>query len=147
MINKKIKQLHNTYNTYDVTKIANKLNIDILYTELDIECFGITVSNNRCKTIIINNNIHPNLQEFTLAHELGHCVLHNQLSTPFMRKTCSFAAISKLEAEAHRFAFAILSKRYEEILEMTPNQVTDYFQLPGYMTAFMQTLKPSKEAY
>ena len=145
MISKKIKQLYSSNNTYNVTKIINNKQIGILYIDLDIECCGITVSNHRNKTIIINSNIHPNLQEFTLAHELGHCVLHNQLSTPFMRKTCSYSAISKLEAEAHRFAFEILSKQYPEILSMTPMQVTDYFKLPSYMTVFMKQLKNKEE--
>ena len=137
MIHDEIKKLYKKFDTYNPYEIAKMKDIDILTIDLDIESYGMTVSNSRCRTIIINGNIHPKLQEFTVAHELGHCVLHRELSTPFMRRTCAYSTISKLEAEAHRFAFTLLSKQYPGMRSMNKYQVIDLFNLPQFMERFM----------
>ncbi len=57
----------------------------------------------RTKFIHINENMDEHKQLFTCAHELGHALLHPNLSTPFLRDSTLFS-INKLEVQANRFA-------------------------------------------
>ena len=137
MIQDAILKIYKQHGTYEPKKIADQKDISILYIDLDIESYGMTICSNRCKTIIINSRIPDRLQEFTIAHELGHCFLHNELSTPFMRRSCAYSTISKLEAEAHQFAFILLSKVHPEMCLMNKYTVIEYFCLPAFMERFM----------
>ena len=44
---------------------------------------------------------------FTIAHELGHAVLHPKANTPFLRDNTLFS-VSRLEREANCFAAELL---------------------------------------
>ncbi len=57
----------------------------------------------RTKFIHINCDLDEYQQKFTCAHELGHALLHPDLSTPFLRESTLFS-VDKLEVEANRFA-------------------------------------------
>ncbi|WP_176056003.1 ImmA/IrrE family metallo-endopeptidase [Brucella intermedia] len=59
---------------------------------------------------IVNKNHHPTRQRFTLAHELGHYVLHRNQNTDFVDHTYFRKAdnINSMEFEANQFAGEIL---------------------------------------
>lgn len=57
----------------------------------------------RTKFIHINCDLDEYQQKFTCAHELGHALMHPDLSTPFLRESTLFS-VDKLEVEANRFA-------------------------------------------
>ena len=57
----------------------------------------------RTKFIHINCNLDEHQQRFTCAHELGHALMHPDLSTPFLREFTLFS-VDKLEVEANRSA-------------------------------------------
>ena len=57
----------------------------------------------RTKFIHINCDLDEYQQKFTCAHELGHDLMHPDLSTPFLRESTLFS-VDKLEVEANRFA-------------------------------------------
>lgn len=60
----------------------------------------------KTKFIHINENMDERKQLFTCAHELGHALLHPNLSTPFLRDSTLFS-INKLEVQANRFAVSL----------------------------------------
>lgn len=60
----------------------------------------------RTKFIHINCDLDEYQQKFTCAHELGHALLHPDLSTPFLRESTLFS-VDKLEVEANRFAICL----------------------------------------
>lgn len=60
----------------------------------------------RTKFIHINESMDEHNQLFTCAHELGHALLHPNLSTPFLRESTLFS-INKLEVQANRFAICL----------------------------------------
>lgn len=136
-VSDEIKKLYRAHATYDARRIAKERKIDILTVPLDDLTCGLTVRNNRYSTIILNETIAENLQEYTLCHELGHCIMHKQASTPFMRTVGTSAQISKMEAEAHRFAFALLKHQHEELTDMSKESVLNYYGLDGWMSDYL----------
>lgn len=136
-VSDEIKKLYRAHATYDARRIAKERKIDILTVPLDDLTCGLTVRNNRYSTIILNETIAENLQEYTLCHELGHCVLHKQASTPFMRSVSVSSSIMRMEAEAHRFAFELLNRQYAELSLMSQEAIAEYFGLPHHFVRFM----------
>ncbi len=66
-------------------------------------------------TILVNENHHPKRQRFSIAHEVGHYVLHKTKGThidndkkTFFRDADSQKAIYPIEIEANRFAAEML---------------------------------------
>jgi Zn-dependent peptidase ImmA (M78 family) len=60
----------------------------------------------------VNAQHHPNRQRFTIAHEIGHLVLHESedyfVDRVFRRDTNSSAAVDQVEIEANKFAACLL---------------------------------------
>ena len=86
----------------------------------------------RTKFIHINCDLDEYQQKFTCAHELGHALLHPDLSTPFLRESTLFS-VDKLEVEANRFAACLcyppnlLAEEYEGC---TTAQIAEILNLP-----------------
>lgn len=59
-----------------IDQIAGNLGITIQYLALDDELSGMAFNRNGHKRIVVNSGHHPNRQRFTIAHEIGHHVLH-----------------------------------------------------------------------
>ncbi|MHA3226111.1 ImmA/IrrE family metallo-endopeptidase [Globicatella sulfidifaciens] len=137
MIEEQLDKIYKLNESYDPYMIAKRNDIDILNYPMDENTFGLTVRNNRCSTILLNDYIHENLKEFVLCHELGHSFMHKYVSTPFMRSTGAPSRILKIESEAHKFAFALLKRNYEELDYMTKEQIINYFQLPSWMERYI----------
>lgn len=60
----------------------------------------------------VNASHHPNRQRFTIAHEIGHLVLHEQenffVDRLFRRDAKSSEAVDPIEIEANKFAAALI---------------------------------------
>ena len=59
-----------------VERIARRLDVQVRYAPLDGEISGMSFIKDGVSIIGVNNLHHPNRQRFTLAHELGHVILH-----------------------------------------------------------------------
>lgn len=59
-----------------VEKIARSRGITVQNIHLDDELSGMSFIKDGVAVIVVNAGHHPNRQRFTLAHELGHHVLH-----------------------------------------------------------------------
>jgi len=60
----------------DLAKIAERLGVEIRPFELGAEVAGILYRDGARKVIVVNHKHSPVRQRFTIAHELGHLVLH-----------------------------------------------------------------------
>lgn len=97
-------------------KIARMLNITVEYTPLDRELSGMAMIKECHKLIWINSLHHPNRQRFTLAHEIGHHVLHEEIllggvhvdKGTLRRDTVSSTGTETKEIEANAFASQLL---------------------------------------
>lgn len=64
----------------------------------------------RIPIIHINESIPYEKQLFTIAHELGHAILHPNENTSFLKANTLYST-SKMETEANTFAIHLLSKQ------------------------------------
>lgn len=123
----------------DVVAVANYLGVDIEYDELDGDVSGFLSVDPRRAVAVINERHHPNRQRFTIAHELGHFILHaNAQDGLFIDKKyavhhrdhkSSLGTIEK-EREANLFASALLMPKrvVQELLEDVGVDFFDEFE-------------------
>lgn len=121
------KQLISKYKTNNPQEIAQELGIIILFEPLG-EINGYYNTAFRQKLIHININLPKYKQQFTIAHELGHALLHPKANTPFLREKTLFS-INKLEIEANKFAVDLLitDEAIAEVKHLTLDQMANYF--------------------
>nr|DAZ24067.1 MAG TPA: IrrE protein [Caudoviricetes sp.] len=102
IVNKIIKK----YGTNNPYSLAAELGITIIYQRLG-ETLGFCLTYKRQKIIVINENCPSKLLNFTVAHELGHAILHKRINTPFLKKH-TLVSIDKIERQANTFAVELL---------------------------------------
>lgn len=120
-----------------VDKIAKALGVQIRYSPLDEELSGMIYIKDGIPIIGVNALHHPNRQRFTIAHELGHYMLHrNVLSNEvhvdkqfkiLMRDSKSSAGTDTMEVEANKFAAELLLPEFliEDILAHSAFDIDD----------------------
>ncbi len=99
----------------DVESIAQELNIVVRLQALDSTVSGVLVIKGDSAVVGVNADHHPHRRRFTIAHELGHYVLHGAVSRVFIDGSPMFyrdqhsADGSELEEiEANAFAAELL---------------------------------------
>jgi len=99
----------------DVERVARDLNIVVTRTPSDDDISGFLLRHPGGKAIIgVNTLHHPNRQRFTIAHEIGHFVLHEQNEVHVdravvkLRDRASSKGEDPDEVEANRFAAELL---------------------------------------
>ncbi len=88
-------------------------------------------------TIYVNYNDLPTRQRFTIAHEIGHAVLHSTEAEPFVdlyRSSVSSLGTNQLERDANAFAAELLMPedlltRYCDLIEVNPDELAAIFQV------------------
>lgn len=117
----------------DIEALIKAHNIAIRTQELEDSISGMLVIKNGRVIIGVNENHHPNRQRFTLAHELGHFLLHRDVSsifidasTIFFRDGTSSDGSKAQEIEANAFAGELLMPE-KQIREAINSQPLDAF--------------------
>lgn len=104
----------------DVHKIAQQLNLKVHYQELEDAVSGMLMVKNGLAAIGVNKHHHLNRQRFTIAHEIGHYLLHASKAPVFIenldlyRDESSSEGTDAWEVEANTFAAELLMP--EEVL-------------------------------
>ena len=104
----KLKNIVNNYNTTNVKEICDYLDIEIAYTEFKAKTL-------ESRLMIVDGNgyifVRPNLDEryenFLIAHELGHYILHYDKNINFNILNRIYK--TRLEKEANEFAIRFLT--------------------------------------
>ncbi|GLK53427.1 ImmA/IrrE family metallo-endopeptidase [Maricaulis virginensis] len=99
-----------------LARLARKLGIRVDYTPLDDALSGMAFIKDGQKLVWVNSLHHPNRQRFTLAHEIGHHVLHaNELEAGvhvdkgmLRRDAVSTQGTELIEIQANNFASELL---------------------------------------
>lgn len=109
------------YPKFDIKKLVKKLDINLLYKELGEDVSGLFVMSGEKGIISVNKNESNNKtrQRFTIAHEIGHFLLHSKLKPIFIdkspkvmfRNSESSSGELHQEREANAFAAALLMPR------------------------------------
>ena len=99
----------------NISDIIQKENIDIAYKNLSDGLSGLLIIQGNSKLIGVEESHVRVRQRFTIAHELGHFVLHNEVSNLFVdvqlfkRKSEGYSSQEeRMEQEANDFAASIL---------------------------------------
>ncbi len=104
----------------DVEALAGALDISVHYERLAKDMSGVLLVENGSARVAINQAHHRNRQRFTLAHEIGHVLLHadrdgggNRLFVDrrFFRNEWSSKGELREEIEANAFAASLLMPR------------------------------------
>ena len=97
-------------------RLAKKLAISVEYVSLDRELSGMALVDGGVKRVLVNALHAPNRQRFTIAHEIGHHLLHaDELEKGvhvdkgiLRRDKVSAQGTDRLEVEANAFASELL---------------------------------------
>ena len=106
-----IETMVSRYNTADPFAIADKLNVDWYFMPLGKHPLGDTSYDEREPIIILNESIKDSPQRyFTLAHEIGHVVMHADLNGYHS----GYASYGVCEYQANQFATGLMGLLYVE---------------------------------
>jgi len=99
----------------DVEEIARLRGARVVYEQMDPELSGLLYRDGETVVIGVNSAHHENRQRFTIAHELGHLVLHQGRPVVLdhvvrlnFRDPLSGTATDTEEIQANRFAAELL---------------------------------------
>jgi len=99
----------------DVEKIAKAKGVVVVKQELEDSVSGVLMIKDGRGIIVVNEGHHPNRQRFSLAHELGHYLLHPDAgsvfvdrSPVFFRDRRSSEGVRQHEIDANAFAAELL---------------------------------------
>lgn len=101
-----------------VDKIAKAMGVQLKFSPLDDELSGMVFIKDGTPIIGVNSLHHPNRQRFTIAHELGHLVMHRNILENevhvdkqfkiLMRDGVASSGTDTIEIEANKFAAELL---------------------------------------
>lgn len=133
-----VENLKSKFNTNDPKLLAELLDINIVYIDLN-DTWGMYRYIKRNKFIFINNNLDEIKKRFVLAHELGHAILHTK-NNCFYLKHNTYTKVSSFEIEANKFAIELILSDNDllEIKDMNFNleQMACYFRVPLELLEF-----------
>ncbi len=117
-----------------VEKIAKFLGVEIRYVSLDDELSGMVFIKDATVFVAVNALHHPNRQRFSIAHEIGHAVMHKSMLEGkvhvdkgikvLMRSGISSTGTVNEEIQANRFAAELLMPK-EAVLEILKDKIID----------------------
>jgi len=98
-----------------VDAIARAAGLDVRYAPTTDDVSGALIRDGKAAVIAVNSAQHENRQRFTIAHEIGHFILHKRTERHFdedfridYRNSVSSEATERSEIEANGFAAALL---------------------------------------
>lgn len=148
-----LEEYHATDVAIDIEFLVKKLNIDLSFEELEDEISGFLFTKGNKQAIVINKKHSENRKRFSIAHELGHSVLHDKNRELFLdsRNTVFFfrdkrssSGINDLEIEANEFAAQILmpQRLIDQLIKKYNLDITD----DTNVTVLAKKLKVSEQA-
>ena len=133
-----------------VEKLAKGLGVRVEFNPFDDELSGMAFLRDGKPVIGVNANHHPNRQRFTIAHELGHILLHHReleaavlIDKNFIpRNSVSAEGIDPLERQANAFAAELLMpvKFVRKVLSKSARDLSDDDYLIGLAKRFRVSL-------
>mgnify|MGYP000993290245 CR=1 FL=1 len=121
----------------NVISIANQLGYTVISTDFENDISGMVVNSKDEKTIYINNNDTPERQRFTIAHEIGHILLHHIEDDEYFVDYRNKERYDSKEFEADNFAANLLMPKDKSI---------EVWQGTRDVDDFAKTMKVSRAA-
>ena len=112
----------------NVIAIAMALGYKVMATNFEKNISGMVVNNADGKYIYVNKNDTPERQRFTIAHEIGHILLHHvQKDEEYFVDYRNNNQYNDREFEADNFAAALLMPREKSISTWYETEDVDDF--------------------
>ena len=115
----------------DVFNLSNMLGAKVKFANMTEQ--GILHFIDDVPTIFVKYNEINVKQRFTIAHQLGHALLHFNYDANIYFKDLSYSVDNKMEQEANRFAANILMPESELInlirLDYTKEKIANHFDV------------------
>lgn len=133
-IKEKVKELTEEYKTANPAEICEKMGIIILEQDLPDSVNGFMLNYLDSNFIILNQNLEYYESRVTLAHELGHIILHGSTNSISLSCNTSFC-MSKYEREADCFAAFLLMELemppFDEFESVTVEDISKFIHMPA----------------
>lgn len=108
MIKETVIDLIEAYGTNDPFELCKELNIKIMKTDLGNEIKGFFQKiSDQCRIIHINSYLTNYEERYICAHELGHAIMHSEISISFFIDN-PLQVKNKYELQADKFAAELL---------------------------------------
>lgn len=114
-----VEKLIRRYETTNPIQLCQALAIHLLQAEIQ-PIKGYYTKSNRIKMITTAYGLSDKEKRIVIAHELGHSILHNDISTTFYH-TFTKLNVARIENEANVFAMYLILKNHEYELEYINN--------------------------
>ena len=116
-----IKTVVQRYGTSDPFRIADYLNIEVRWSALGNHPLGKTIYDHDDPIVMLNDNISDTPKRYyVMAHELGHVILHEGLSSYY---TGAYLGHNRLENEANEFAIGLMGIMYNDDNDRPPETI------------------------
>lgn len=132
MIKDIVNGLIEAYGTTNPFDLCDNLGIKIMRSYLGQEIKGFFQrTQNGYEVLHLNTELDPNEEKYICAHELGHAILHVDLSLKFFIEN-SLQIKNKYEIQADEFAAELLINDLDTpyIKDMSTEQLSRYFKVP-----------------
>lgn len=140
-----VNDLVNSLNTNNPYEIADVLGFFVTERELPSTIDGdrIIIDYLNETHIILNKQLEENKRMFVCAHELGHCLLHEENSQFFIEYS-TYQVLGRYEREANEFATKLLAfyRLTEKIYDTTTESITQECAIPYNMQIFIKFSQP-----
>lgn len=135
-IAEKVKELIRRYETTDPSELCDRMGIIVHLHELPEKINGFASSYDDVPFIVLNKLLGYYEKRITLAHELGHIVLHGSTNSMSLSLNTGFC-VSKYEREADCFAAYLLladgRSELEDMESVTAEDVSKITRMPPDM--------------
>jgi Zn-dependent peptidase ImmA (M78 family) len=113
-----------------VESLAERLGAQISYSPFEGDLSGMVFRDGAKVIIGVNSLHHPNRQRFTIAHEIGHMILHKGVEMHVdrayrvnLRDDLSSQAVDPEEIQANRFAAELLMPEHMLIEDLRGQEI------------------------
>ena len=111
-----VNNITKKYYTTEPIQLCQVLGIHLLQADIQ-PIKGYYTKSNRIKMITTAYGLSDKEKNIVISHELGHSILHNDISTTFYHNFTRLS-VGRIENEANIFAMHLIIKKYEYELDL-----------------------------
>ncbi|MBU3158342.1 ImmA/IrrE family metallo-endopeptidase [Clostridium frigoris] len=137
-IKETVSSLFVTYGTLNPFELCEHLNIKIILSNLGNEIKGFFQRTHGCEMIHINSEIEEHEMKYVCAHELGHAILHSNMSISYFIEN-PLQVKNKFEIQADKFAAEILINndiKDQGYGELNIEQISSLIRVPAKLIKY-----------
>lgn len=125
-----IKFIKHRYGSYDPFVLADKLNVELYWSDIGPDPLGETIYDKHQPIVLLSDMIKERPQRYyVMGHELGHVIEHEDLAAYYISNEVNKG---KLEVQANKFATTLLTNLYVDEIGELPENYSDLVYTYGF---------------